>query len=113
MTGPEEALAAARAQAGERRAAGETVPAGFAVRPVDDVGPDELFDWAVIEPDVSGLRSTRPYGAPITWAKRGLQRALAQYFRALIGEQTRFNLQVALSVAQLERRVRELEERST
>ncbi len=113
MTPPEEALAAARARAAERRAAGEAVPGGFTVRPLDEVGPAELYDWAVIEPDLAGLRSTRPYGAPITWAKRGLQRALGQYFRALVGEQTRFNLQVALYVAQLERRVRELEERST
>lgn len=112
MSPEEAALAAARERAAERRAAGERVPGGFTVRPLDVVGPAELYDWAVLEPDISGLRSTRPYGAPITLVKRGLQRALGQYFRALIGEQTRFNLQVALYVAQLERRVRELEERA-
>lgn len=106
----EEALAVARARATERRGAGETIPGGFTVRPVDGIGPDELYDWAVIEPDINDVRSTRPYGVPITWAKRGLLRALGQYLGALIGEQTRFNLQVAQYVAQLERRVRELEE---
>jgi hypothetical protein len=108
---PEEALAAARARAQQRRGAGEQAVGGFTVRPVDGPSATDLAEWALVEPDLAGLRSTRPYGAPITLFKRGLYRALGQYFRALIAEQTRFNLQVALYVAELERRVREFEER--
>jgi hypothetical protein len=111
VSSPEDALAAARARAAERRAAGERPPDGFRVQPVDGPTATDLAEWAVVEPDLAGLRSTRRWGAPITGVKRGAYRLLGQYFRMLIAEQTRFNLQVALYVAELERRVRELEER--
>ena len=67
---------------------------------------ERLLEWAVIEPDMSELRSTRRLGGPITWAKRLAFRVLRQYLRQLEAQQTRFNLHVALKLAELEDRDR-------
>ena len=56
--------------------------------------------------------STRKLGAPITWAKRQLIHVLRQYLRELQSQQTRFNLNVLIRVAELEDRVARLEERA-
>jgi hypothetical protein len=58
----------------------------------------------VIEPDVDLMRSTRRWGRPITAAKRTLLHVLRQYHRELHSQQTRFNLHVALRLAELEER---------
>ena len=108
---PEDALAAAEAEAARRRAAG-----GYAA----DVAPDamgrgesaareRLLEWALIEPDPGLVRSTRRLGAPITWAKRGLVRALRQYHGEAFAQQTRFNLQMVAAWTALEARVARLE----
>ncbi len=57
------------------------------------------------------MRSTRRLGAPITWAKRQLVHVMRQYLRELQSQQTRFNLNVLIRVAELEDRVARLEER--
>jgi hypothetical protein len=107
---PEEALEAARAAAAALAAAeGPEPAAGFAIAPTDRVGDEQLMEWAAIEPDVALMRSTRRGGAPITWLKRLLLRALQQYHNELTSQQTRFNLHVAVRLAELDDRVRALE----
>ncbi len=104
---PEEALAAARAAAAERD---DALPAGMAIEPTERVSIEQLMEWATIEPDPDLMRSTRKLGAPITWAKRQLVHVMRQYLRELQSQQTRFNLNVLLRVAELEDRVKDLEE---
>ena len=113
MSTPEEAIERARAAAAERRARGEDldVSGGFEVRTADRVSSQQLLEWAVIELDPSQVYSTRRLGAPITWTKRLLVRGLRQYLVQLVDQQTRFNLQLAQFVADLDERVTKLEER--
>ena len=113
MSTPEDALERARAAAAQRREAGEDldVSGGFEVRTADRVSSSQLLEWAVLEPDPSQVYSTRRLGAPITWGKRLLVRGLRQYLVQLVDQQTRFNLQVANFVADLDERVTRLEER--
>lgn len=98
---PEEALAAARAAAARQ---GDDELPGLRVEPTERVSTEQLMEWAVIEPDVDLMRSTRRWGAPITWLKRLLLHVLRQYTRELESQQTRFNLHVALRLAELEDR---------
>src|SRR4051812_3589228 len=111
MSTPEEALEQARAAAAQRRERGEDldVSGGFEVRTAERVSASQLLDWAVLEPDPSHVYSTRRLGAPITFAKRLMVRALRQYLVQLVDQQTRFNLQVAQFVADLDARVTRLE----
>ena len=113
MSTPEEAVERARAAAAERRARGEDldVGGGFEVRTADRVSSRQLLEWAVLEADPAQVYSTRRLGAPITWAKRLLVRGLRQYLVQLVDQQTRFNLQVAHFVADLDERVTRLEQR--
>ena len=114
MTTPEEALGRGRAAVAERRARGEDLDAGagFRVEPADNVDPAQLLEWAVIEPDPELVYSTRRLGAPVTLVKRLLIRALRQYIVQFVDQQTRFNLQLASLVSELDRRVARLEELS-
>jgi len=111
VTTPEEALARARKAVAGRRGRGEDldVGAGFRVEPADNVDPNQLLEWAVIEPDPALVYSTRRLGAPVTLAKRLLIFALRQYTVQIVDQQTRFNLQLASFVAELDRRVGRLE----
>jgi hypothetical protein len=113
VTSPEQALQLARERATEARARGGYAEdlGRFAINPVDAVTLEHLLEWAVIEPDVSELRSTRRWGAPITLVKRALYRLLRQYNGQVIAQQTRFNIQLAVYVGQLADRVEELEKR--
>ncbi|HEX8085965.1 MAG TPA: hypothetical protein VF529_16860 [Solirubrobacteraceae bacterium] len=108
---PEEALEAARAAAARARAEGAYGEAldGFEIAPTDRVSTEQLVEWAVIEPDVSAVRSTRPRGALITWAKRALLRVLRQYHAQAHAQQTRFNLHAAVRITELEERLEQLE----
>jgi hypothetical protein len=100
---PEEVLDAAREAAAR---AGHDLDRleGMTVRPTDRVGLDQLFEWAVIEPDPALLRSTRRFGAPVTWLKRLARRALQQELNELTSQQTRFNLHVLERLVELEER---------
>lgn len=111
---PQEALGAARERAAAARARGAYADdlERFRVAPAQSPGLEQLLEWAVIEPDVDELRSTRRLGAPITLVKRTLYRALRQYNAQVLSQQTRFNLVVAMHVAQLSDRVTRLEERA-
>ncbi len=114
MTRPEDALSAARADAEERRRAG-----GYEERPgvreleepaaSEYVSPEVLREWAFIELDAGSLYSTRRFGAPITWTKRFVLRALRQYLAELEARQTRFNVAVLARLELLEQRLAELE----
>jgi hypothetical protein len=107
---PEEALEAARRAAAEARARGAYADdlSGFEVSPTDRVTTERLLEWAVIEPDVELVRSTRRWGAPITAAKRGLVFVLRQYLGQVVAQQTRFNLHAAVRLAELEEEVERL-----
>jgi len=113
MTAPEDALAKARAEVERLKALGRYAePAeGLRIEPVDTVTNAQLLEWALIEPDVSKLRSTRRAGAPITWVKRMLLRGLRQYHNEVLFQQTRFNIHVLRKVLELEDRIDELEKR--
>ena len=106
---PEEALAAARAAAAARD---DALPAGMTIEATERVSSEQLMEWANIEPDPDLMRSTRRFGAPITWAKRRFVWVLRQYLRELQSQQTRFNLNVVIRLAELEDRVARLEERA-
>ena len=110
---PENAVAAAREAAAAARARGAYDDAleGFAVAPTDRVSTERLLEWAVIEPDLEVVRSTRRHGGPITFAKRALVRALRQYLAEQQAQQTRFNLHVVIRLAELEERLERLEQR--
>jgi hypothetical protein len=111
---PEEALAAARAEVERIKAAGgyrEVDADRLRIHPVDRVGYVQLMEWAVIDPDVSQLRSTRRHGKPITWVKRLMWRSLQQYLNDLVYQQSRFNIHILRRILELESRVDELEGR--
>lgn len=113
MRTPEEALSAAREAAAAARARGAYADdlGGFAIEPTDRITSEQLIEWAAIEPDVALMRSTRRAGAPVTFLKRLLLRGLQQYHNELTAQQTRFNLNLLAYVAELEDRVKALEER--
>ena len=104
---PEEALPAARAAAAARD---DELPPGMAIEPTERVSIEQLMEWAAIEPDIELMVSTRKLGAPITWFKRKVIHFMRQYFRELQSQQTRFNLNVLIRVAELEDRVARIEE---
>ena len=108
---PEEALDEARRAVTAARARGAYTDdlAGFAVAPTDRVTIEQLLEWAVIEPDVEHVRSTRRWGRPITATKRALVHVLRQYLGQIVAEQTRFNLHAAVRLAELEERLERLE----
>jgi hypothetical protein len=106
---PEEAVTAARAAAAKRD---DALAPGTTIEPTERVSIEQLMEWANIEPDVDLMRSTRKLGAPITWAKRQLIHVLRQYLRELQSQQTRFNLNMIIRLAELEDRVTRLEERA-
>ncbi len=108
------ALGLARERAGAARAAGGYVESvgegGLRVQASDRISTQQLLDWAVIEPDLDHVRSTRRLGAPVTFFKRMLVRLLRQYLGQIVAEQTRFNLHVMIRVAELEDRITQLED---
>ena len=108
---PEDALEAARRAAAEARARGAYADEleGFAIAPTDRVTTERLLEWAVIEPDLDLVRSTRRRGGAITWLKRALLHVLRQYHAQAHAQQTRFNLHAAVRLAELEERLERLE----
>lgn len=105
---PEDAVAAARAEAERKRAAG-AYPADTDAGPgKPPAGPDlaRLREWAIVEVDPALLYSTRRAGAPITRFKRLLLRLLRQYTTELEAQQTRFNVGVVAYLESLDERER-------
>ena len=93
---PEEALERA-----QRASFGEDL-SGFVVEPTDEMTIERLTEWAVIETDPVYVRSTRWYGAPITWFKRWLRHMLRQELGQAYAQQSRFNLMVVARLQELE-----------
>jgi hypothetical protein len=108
---PEDALAAARAEAERRRGGGGYAePPGLEEPPAPErPTPEQLREWALIEVDHELVYSTRRLGAPITGAKKLLLRLLRQYTIELEAQQTRFNVGVLAHLRDLERRVEAVE----
>lgn len=104
---PEEALARARAAAQQKG----TDPLLAPPEPTERVTRERLMEFALIEPDLSLVYSTRRLGAPITWFKRAVIHVLRQYLGQMQSQQTRFNIHVVAYLTQLEERVAALEER--
>jgi len=105
---PEDASEAARREAAGRAAeyAGDPALAADLDRlaGTDEVTPELLREWAVIEVDSSVLYSTRRFGGPTTLVKRLLLRLLRQYTAQLEARQTRFNLALLARLEELEDR---------
>jgi hypothetical protein len=110
---PQDALAHARAELERRRAEGaygEDLSA-YAVTPDPRPSTELLLEWAVIEPDMDLVTSTRRLGAPIRWLKRTLVHLLRQYHGQLASQQTRLNVHLMLRVSELDERIADLEQR--
>ena len=107
---PEEALEAARARGGRgARARGAYADdlEGFAVEPTDRVSTEQLLEWAVIEPDLDLVRSTRrlrraDHRGPSARSSASCASTSARSH----AQQTRFNLHVVVRLAELEERAR-------
>lgn len=110
MRSPEEALAAARAQAEERRGSGEVARGQNILEDAREVGVKRLTAWAMIEPEELAVYSTRRFGAPITALKRGLIRLLRQYLVQMAAQQSRFNASVVAQLVALDERIQALEQ---
>jgi hypothetical protein len=108
MKDPEEALAAARAAAAARREPGAATEDWQFDSSVDR--SRRLTRWAIIQPELIEVSSTRRFGRPITWLKRMLIRLLSQYLNQMTAQQSRFNADAAGHIIALEKRVRELED---
>jgi hypothetical protein len=70
----------------------------------------QLMEWAIIEPDLSEVYSTRRFGQPITAFKRFMIRLLYQYLGQISAQQSRFNAHIAVHALRLEERMNALEE---
>ena len=112
MTQPEEAVGAGRAAAAAARERGKYADdlCGLTVAPTDATTVEKLLEWALIEPDVDVVYSTRRFGRPITAFKRALVWSLRQYNGQVYGQQTRFNHHIVLYARRLEDRVAGLEQ---
>ena len=75
---------------------------GFIVEPTNELSIKKLLEWAVIETDPELVRSTRRFGAPITWFKRKLRRILMQELGQAYAQQSRFNLMVVTRLQEFE-----------
>lgn len=104
---PEEALAQARAAAAGYPDEG---PVSLTAAPATRLSAIRLAEWAMIEPDLDRVYSTRRFGAPITWAKLRLVHALRQYVGEGLALQSRYNALATMHIVNLEERVRHLEE---
>jgi hypothetical protein len=81
------------------------------VAPAERPSTELLLEWAVIEPDLDLVVSTRRLGAPISWLKRALVHLLRQYTGQLASQQTRLNVHLMGRVAELDERLADLQHR--
>jgi hypothetical protein len=110
---PEEAVDRAREALAARRAEGAYAENmdECRVRPPERPSTELLLEWAVIEPDLDLVVSTRRLGAPISWLKRLLVHLLRQYTGQLASQQTRLNIHLMGRVAELDERLTDLQHR--
>lgn len=94
---PEDALAHARRLADDH-AATTIPPGGLEVERSGQPSDDQLVQWAVVEPDLREVRSTRagPVGRAVTALKQGQLRLLGQYHAQIQSVQNRLNVHLAL-----------------
>jgi hypothetical protein len=94
---PEDVLEHARRRSAQH--AGTTIPAGgLEVERADEPDDDQLLQWAVIEPDLREVRSTRrgPLGRAVTAVKQGQLRLMGQYHAQVTSTQSRVNVHLSL-----------------
>jgi hypothetical protein len=104
---PEDALDAARRLSAEHAAT--TIPGeGLRVKRSTQPSDDQLLQWAVVEPDLREVRSTRRLGAPVTRTKQTLLRLLGQYHAQVLSVQNRVNVHLALRSSLVRDELREL-----
>jgi hypothetical protein len=110
---PEEAVAAARRSLDRQRAQGAYTEdlEGWRVHPPERPSTDSLLEWAIIEPDMDLVVSTRPWGAPISWVKRVLVHLTRQYTGQLASQQTRVNVHLMGRLGELDERLADLNHR--
>lgn len=107
---PEDAVDAARASLALQRADGaygEDLE-DWRIVPPERPSTELLLEWAIIEPDMDLVVSTRRLGAPISWVKRVLVHLLRQYTGQLASQQTRLNVHLMGRVAELDERLADL-----
>ena len=111
MTTPEDALEVARAAAEAARAeGGYAEPAfSFSFQSAPRIRDARLMEWAVIEPELAYVGSTRRFGRPITLLKQGLLRLLRQYNDQVVAQQTRFNAHITGHVMSFDDRLDAIE----
>jgi hypothetical protein len=107
---PEQAVAAARASLAQRRAVGAYAvdPEEWRIEPPERPSTDLLLEWAIIEPDIDLVTSTRRLGAPIRWLKRVLVHLIRQYTGQLASQQTRVNVHLMGRLGELDERLADL-----
>lgn len=108
---PEDALADARARSAEH--ATTTIPeGGLLVERSDQPSDDQLVAWAVIEPDLREVRSTRPgpLGQAVTALKQGQLRLMGQYHAQVTSVQNRLNVHLALRSTLMRDEIRAMKE---
>lgn len=110
---PEDAVDAARAEVARLRAAGAygEDQAALQVPPPERPTTEALYEWAVLEPDIELVTSTRRLGAPIRWLKRAMVHLLRQYNGQLTSQQTRMNLHLMARTTELDERLADLQQR--
>ncbi|MGI8800968.1 MAG: hypothetical protein ACR2KV_02185 [Solirubrobacteraceae bacterium] len=110
---PEDAVQSARSELARRRAEGAYAENmdDYRVSPPERPSIELLLEWAVIEPDLDLVVSTRRLGAPISWVKRLLVHLLRQYTGQLASQQTRLNVHLMGRVAELDERLSDLHHR--
>jgi len=110
---PDEAIDAARAALAHQRAEGaygedlET----WRIVPPERPSTELLLEWAIIEPDMDLVVSTRRLGAPISWLKRILIHLIRQYTGQLASQQTRLNVHLMGRMGELDERLADLQQR--
>jgi hypothetical protein len=110
---PEAAVAAARASLAERRAEGAYAEdlESWRIQPPERPSTELLLEWAIIEPDMDLVTSTRRLGAPIRWVKRVLVHLIRQYTGQLASQQTRVNVHLMGRLGELDERLADLNHR--
>jgi hypothetical protein len=110
---PEAAVAAAQASVAAARAEGRYTEdlEGWRIEPPERPSTDLLLEWAIIEPDMDLVTSTRRLGAPIRWVKRVLVHLIRQYTGQLASQQTRVNVHLMGRLGELDERLADLNHR--
>jgi hypothetical protein len=110
---PEEAVGAARTSLAGLRAEGAYAEdlEGWRIEPPERPSTDLLLEWAIIEPDMDLVTSTRRLGAPIRWVKRVLVHLIRQYTGQLASQQTRLNVHLMGRLGELDERLADLNHR--